>query len=199
MSATGIAAKPAPRALGGRLTTIAVIVVTAVVIGLVAYVIDRPAAATGVTQVTLTDTSATPPQAGQVPPDFQGTTIDGKTVSLSQLKGQPVWLTFGASWCGDCRAEAPDLEATYAKFKAQGLVVVAVSIQEDAAAVQEYAKRVGFTFTMVPDPDTRIADRYHILGIPTHYFIGRDGVIREVRLGGLKPAEMERLVGEILG
>jgi cytochrome c biogenesis protein CcmG, thiol:disulfide interchange protein DsbE len=199
MNATSAAAKPAGRALGGRLTTVAVIIVTAVVIGLVAYVIDQPASASGVTKVTLNDTSATPPQAGQVPPDFQGTTIDGKTVSLSQLKGQPVWLTFGASWCGDCRAEAPDLEATYAKFKGQGLVVLQVSIQEDAAAVQEYAKRVGFTFTMVPDPDTRIADAYHILGIPTHYFIGRDGVIREVRLGGLKPAEMERLVGEIVG
>ena len=199
MSASGIAAKPAGRVLGGRLGTLAVIVVTAVVIGLVAYIIDQPAAATGVTKVNLTDTSATPPQNGQVPPDFQATTVDGKSVSLSQLKGQPVWLTFGASWCGDCRAEAPDLEATYAKFKDKGLVVVAVSIQEDAAAVQEYAKRIGFTFTMVPDPDTTIADRYHILGIPTHYFIGRDGVIREVRLGGLKPAEMERLVGEILG
>ncbi len=198
MSASSIVAEPTRRGLRGRLSTIAVIVVTAVVIGIVAFVIDQPTAS-GVTKVNLTDTSATPPQAGQVPPDFQATTVDGKSVSLSQLKGQPVWLTFGASWCGDCRAEAPDLESTYAKFKDKGLVVVQVSIQEDAAAVQEYAKRVGFTFTMVPDPSTAIADRYHILGIPTHYFIGRDGVIREVRLGGLKPAEMERLVNEILG
>ncbi len=199
MSATGVATKPAGRPLGGRLTTIAVVVVTAIVIGIVAYVIDQPASASGVTKVQLTDTSATPPQAGQVPPDFQATTVDGKLVSLSQFKGQPVWLTFGASWCGDCRAEAPDLQATYAKLKDKGLVLVAVSIQEDSAAVQEYAKRMGFTFTMVPDPDTRIADQYHILGIPTHYFIGRDGVIKEVRLGGLKPAEMEQLVGQILG
>ncbi len=172
---------------------------TAVVIAIVAFVIDQPASASGITKVNLTDTSAAPPQAGKVPPDFTATTTDGKTVSLSQFKGQPVWLTFGASWCGDCRAEAPDLEATYTKLKDKGLVVLAVSIQEDSAAVQEYAKRVGFTFTMVADPQTRIADEYHILGIPTHYFIGRDGAIREVRLGGLKPAEMERLASEILG
>ncbi len=199
MSATGLAARPEARQMGGRLTTIAIVVVTAVVIGIVAFVIDQPAAASGITKVNLTDTSAAPPQAGQVPPDFTATTTDGKTVSLSEFKGQPVWLTFGASWCGDCRAEAPDLEATYTKLKDKGLVVLAVSIQEDSAAVQEYAKRVGFTFTMVADPQTRIADEYHILGIPTHYFIGRDGVIREVRLGGLKPAEMERLASEILG
>jgi hypothetical protein len=52
---------------------------------------------------------------------------------------------------------------------------------------------------MVPDPATKVADEYHILGIPTHYFIGRDGVIKQVRLGGLKPAEMDQLVGQILG
>ncbi|HYM84159.1 MAG TPA: TlpA disulfide reductase family protein, partial [Candidatus Dormibacteraeota bacterium] len=146
MSATGIAARPAARPLGGRLATAGIVVVTAVVIAIVAFVIDSPTAS-GVTKVNLTDTSAAPPQAGQVPPDFTATTIDGKTVSLSALKGQPVWLTFGASWCGDCRAEAPDLEATYTKLQSKGLVVVAVSIQEDATAVQEYAKRIGFTFT----------------------------------------------------
>lgn len=198
MSATGLATGPAARPFGGRLATLGVIVVTAVVIGLVAYVIDQPSTG-GLTKVNLTDSSATPPQAGQVPPDFQATTTDGKLVSLSQFKGQPVWLTFGASWCGDCRAEAPDLEATYAKFKDRGLVVLAVFIQEDKAAVQEYANRIGFTFTLAPDPDVRIADAYHILGIPTHYFIGRDGTIRTVRLGGLKPPEMEQLVGGILG
>jgi cytochrome c biogenesis protein CcmG, thiol:disulfide interchange protein DsbE len=198
MSATGVASKPAGRPPGGRITTIAVVVVTAIIIAIIAFVIDQPASGSGA-QVGTTDTNGGPPQAGQVAPDFTGTTPDGKTVSLSEFKGQPVWLVFGASWCPDCRTEAPDLETTYTKLKAQGLVVIQVSVQEDAAAVKEYADRVGLTWTFVPDPNARIADAYHVLGFPTHYFIGRDGVIREVRLGGLQPAEMEQLAGEILG
>jgi cytochrome c biogenesis protein CcmG/thiol:disulfide interchange protein DsbE len=197
MSATGLATKPAGRSLGGRLTTIVVVVVTAIVIAVVAFVIDQPTAGSG-SSVGQTDTNGAPPQVGQMPPDFQGTTSDGQTVSLSALKGQPVWLIFGASWCSDCRTEAPDIETAYSKLKAQGLVVVQVSVDEDTAAVTEYADRVGLTWTFVPDPSGRIANQFHVLGFPTHYFIGRDGVIREVRLGGLKPAEMEQLAGEIL-
>ncbi len=200
MSATGIATRPASSPLRGRLATLAVIVVTAVVIAIVAFLIDQPAAGSGITNVTLTgDTSGAPPKVGEVPPDFQATTVDGKTVRLSDLRGQPVWLTFGASWCGDCRAEAPDLQAAYAKYKGAGLVVLGVFIEEDASAVREYAGRVGFTFQMTADPQTAIASRYHILGIPTHYFIGRDGTIREVRLGGLHPDDMDRSISRLLG
>jgi peroxiredoxin len=184
---------------GGRLATLAVVVATAVVIGLVAFLVDQPLASDGPTAVTLAgDTSGPAPAVGAVPPDFSATDTDGKAVSLGALKGTPVWLTFGASWCGDCRAEAPDLEATYEKYKSRGLAVVGVFIEEDATAVAGYAGRVGLTFPMVADPATRIASRYHTLGIPTHVFIGRDGLIREIRIGALEPAEMDRLVASLV-
>lgn len=198
MSASSVASRPSGRAVNSRLTTILVIVVTAVVIGAVAYVIDQPTAGAG-SSTALDAAGGTPPQAGQRPPDFQATTTDGQSVKLSDYAGKPVWLTFGASWCGDCRAEAPDLQAAYAKYEAQGLVVLGVFIDEDATSVKDYAGRVGFTFPMVADPTDSIADRYHILGIPTHFFIGPDGVIRQVRLGGLGPDDMDRLVSQILG
>jgi len=76
--------------------------------------------------------------------------------------------------------------------------VLAVFIQEDQAAVQDYAKRVGFTFPMVADPAGRIADLYRTYGIPLHFFIGRDGVIREVRIGRLSPDDMEQLVQQLV-
>ena len=199
MDALRVSDRPAGRLGGERLRTLLVLPVTAIVVAIVAVLVNQPAGGNGLTSITLTgDTSGAAPVAGAVPPDFTATTVDGTTVSLSSLRGQPVWLTFGASWCSDCRSEAPDLQATYAKFKDRGLVVLGVFIDEDAAAVSDYAGRVGFTFPMVADPSTRIASRYHTLGIPTHFFIGRDGVIREVRLGGLQPAEMERLVTGLL-
>jgi cytochrome oxidase Cu insertion factor (SCO1/SenC/PrrC family) len=124
MSAAGITARPAGRG-AGRLQTIVVIGVTAIVIGIAAVVVGGPGT-DGVTQVDLTgDVAASALTAGAMPPGFTGVTYDGKTVHLSDYAGKPLWLTFGASWCPDCRSEAPDVEATYEKYRAQGLQVLA--------------------------------------------------------------------------
>ncbi|MDH4141736.1 MAG: TlpA family protein disulfide reductase [Chloroflexota bacterium] len=182
-----------------RFRTIAVLVVVGIALVGAAVLMEQPWADDGYTDVTLTgDVSAVAPAAGMAAPDFKTTTIDGTPVSISEYQGQPVWLTFGASWCADCRGEAPDLQATYEKYAPQGLVVLSVSIDEDEQAVRDYAQRVGLTFTQVADPSTIIASRYRILGVPTHYFISPEGTIEEVRLGGLPPEEMERMVGTIL-
>jgi len=191
---------PVSRPVGpgaGRLRTLLVLAVAAVLVGVVAWVVDRPAD-DGVTLLPGAAPAGAPPRIGDVPPDFQATAVDGAVVSIAALKGQPTWLTFGASWCADCRAEATDLQATYAKYKAQGLAVLGVFIQEDQAAVSDYARRVGFTFPMVADPSGKIADLYRTYGIPLHFFIGRDGVIRDVRIGRLSPGDMEQLVQQLV-
>jgi len=190
------ASRPAGPAAAGRLRTLLVLAVAAILVGVVAWVVDKPTD-DGVTLVPGA-AAGSPPRAGNVPPDFQATALDGSAVSIAALKGQPTWLTFGASWCPDCRAEATDLQATYAKYKPQGLAVLGVFIQEDQAAVQDYAKRVGFTFPMVADPSGRIADLYRTYGIPIHFFIGRDGLIRDVRIGRLSPGDMEQLVQQLV-
>lgn len=183
---------------GRRHPTLLALAATAIAVALVALVVARPGGA-GTSGVTLTgDTSGPPPTVGAIAPDFAATTVDGEAVSLRSLRGQPVWLTFGGSWCADCRAEAPDLQAAYAKFRERGLAVLGVYVAEDAGAVADYAGRVGLTFPLVADPDTRIASRYRTRGFPAHYFIDADGVIRGIRLGGLEPAEMERLVTALL-
>jgi peroxiredoxin len=117
---------------------------------------------------------------------------------MAALAGQPTWLTFGASWCADCRAEATDLQAAYAKYRPRGLAVLGVFIDEDQAAVSDYARRVGFTFPLVADPRGQIADVYRTYGIPIHFFVGRDGTIQEVRIGRLTPGEMETLLQRLV-
>ncbi|HZL05744.1 MAG TPA: TlpA disulfide reductase family protein, partial [Coriobacteriia bacterium] len=123
-----------------RLGTLLVLAVTAAVVIVGAYLMDRPtAAAAGTTAVELTGSGGgAAPKIGSPAQDFTGTTVDGKEVSLSSYKGHPVWLTFGASWCAACVAEAPDIEAAYQKFTAQGVVVLSISISEDSAAVRDY-------------------------------------------------------------
>ncbi len=197
MSAAGVATRPAGR-MAGRLQTVVVIIVTAVIIAAVAVLISGPGD-DGVTTVDLSgNVAGAGPAVGAVPPAFTAITYDGKTISLSDYAGKPLWLTFGASWCPDCRSEAPDVEATYEKYKAQGLQVVAVFISESASDIGGYAQRAGLTFPIAVDQNTLIASTYRTLGIPTHFFIGADGRIREVRIGALHADDMDRAVAAIL-
>jgi cytochrome c biogenesis protein CcmG, thiol:disulfide interchange protein DsbE len=193
--ASGIAAP----ARGSRFGTLAIMAVTAAIIFAVAYMVNQPNASAGsVTDVTLTGAETGPaPMVDQPAPDFAATTIDGKAVRLSDFQGKPVWLTFGASWCQPCRAENPDIKATAEKHAAEGLVVVAVFISEDDAAVRDYADRVGLGYLKIADPSTTIASQYRILGIPTHYFIDRAGVLRSMRIGSLDVAGMDQAIGAI--
>ena len=180
----------------GRARTLAVMAITAVVIATVAFIVNQPnTSAGGITSVTLTGaTTGEAPTVGQLAPDFQASTVDGRTVRLSDFKGHPVWLTFGASWCQPCRAENPDIQAVYERSRASGLVVLAIFMSEDAAAVRDYADRVGLTYDKVADPATTLASQYRILGIPSHFFIDGDGVLREVKIGALDQAGMERAI-----
>jgi peroxiredoxin len=180
----------------GRLRTFLVLAVVAVLVIFAAWYVDQPSGGSNVRPGAAP--AGAPPRVGDVPPDFSATAIDGSAVSMAALKGQPTWLTVGASWCPDCRAEATDLQATYAKYQPQGLAVLGVFIDEDQTAVSDYAKRVGFTFPMVADPQGKIADLYRVYGIPIHFFVGRDGTIRDVRIGRLTPSDMEQLVQQIV-
>jgi peroxiredoxin len=186
------AATPRP----GRARTVTVMAVTALIIATIAFIVNQPnTVAGGVTSVTLTgEASGAAPTVGQPAPDFQASTVDGRVVRLSDFKGQPVWLTFGASWCQPCRAENPDILAVYERSKASGLVVLAIFMSEDAATVRDYADRVGLTYDKVADPATTLASQYRILGIPSHFFIDTDGVLREMKIGALDQAGMERAI-----
>ena len=182
-----------------RLGTLLVLAVTAAVVMVGAYMVGRPApAAAGVQAVQLTGAGdGAPPKIGTPAQDFTGTTVDGQKVSLSSYKGHPVWLTFGASWCAACKAEAPDIEAAYKKFKAQGVVVLSVSISEDSATVKDYGDRIGLTFPKIADPDTRIASAYRVSGIPAHFFIDASGVLSSVKTGGMSPGQMDAALTEV--
>ena len=184
-----------------RIATLAIMGVTAAIIAVVAFMVNQPTAtAGGVTSVTLSGAATgEAPTVGKPAPDFAATTVDGKTVRLSDFKGKPVWLTFGASWCQPCRAENPDVKAIYEKYKDSGLVVLAIFISEDNAAVTDYADRIGLTYLKVADPDTKIASEYRILGIPSHYLIDSSGVLRQMKIGSLDTTAMEAAVQGIRG
>lgn len=172
--------------------------VVAIILGagyLLSQVSARPIGAGG--SAGSSDTERAGPVVGAPAPELIASTIDGRVVNLADLRGRPVWLTFGASWCQACRAENPDIESAFEAATDRDLAVIAVFIAEDDAAVSDYAHLVGLTYDKVADPHRDLAGRYRVVGLPSHFFIDRHGVVRDLRVGSLDPAGIQRELGEI--
>ena len=121
------------------------------------------------------------PKVGQVAPDFVTEDLFGNPVSLSQFRGQPVWLTFWGSWCPPCRAEFPEVQRAYEQLEPEGLRLLGVSIRESALEAAAYAGQNGATWLVLSDPDesdTRAG--YPLYNVPTHLFIDADGIVRSI-------------------
>lgn len=138
--------------------------------------------------------TGTAPKINSAAPGFTLSSLEGKSVSLGSFQGKVVLLNFFATWCPPCRAEMPDLEATYQELKDKGLEVVAVDLQEDQGTVSGYVKSLGLTFTILLDREATVFGQYHITGLPTSYFIDRQGVVRDYTIGALnKKRIMQKL------
>ncbi|WP_313565791.1 TlpA disulfide reductase family protein [Mobilicoccus sp.] len=180
-----------------RYGTLGVLVVTTALILVGAWFV-RDATAPDVSEVSTTAQASGPaPAVGQPAQDFTARTIDGRTVQLSDYRGKPVWLLFGASWCASCRAEAPDVQAVYEQARKDGVEVLAVYLGEDALSVRDYTRDVGLTYPHIPDPDTALSGRYRVMGIPAHYFIAPDGTIASIQVGSLDRERMTATLADL--
>ena len=118
---------------------------------------------------------------GTKPPEFTGTTAEGRTLSLASLRGKVILLNFWASWCQECRPEMTLFERLHRELAAQGLRVIGINAREGTAAIRGYAKELGLTFPLVTDSKGEINAAYGVIGLPTTFLIARDG--RAVALG----------------
>ena len=135
------------------------------------------------------------PTVGQVAPDFNLKSLDGKDIRLSEYRGQkPVILDFWASWSPDSRRNMPLLEQLYVKYKDQ-VEVIAINRQESDERVRDFVAAHELTFTVVLDPIAEIHSRYGDPYANTHILIDRGGNIAKIIYGDITEAEISQLLG----
>jgi cytochrome c biogenesis protein CcmG, thiol:disulfide interchange protein DsbE len=139
------------------------------------------------------DTNVVAPRVGASAPNIELTTYDGKKMSLGDVlkSNKVVLVNFWASWCPPCRAEMPDIEATYSRFRSQGFTVLGVNMQESADQVSQYAQAGGYDFPLLLDSDATAAGAYRVSSLPTSYFVTSDGIIKMVNYGAMTQVSLE--------
>ncbi len=126
----------------------------------------------------------------------------GREVTLAELHGRVVVLDFWASWCGSCAKALPKLDSIARRFAADGLTVLAASIDESRERADRYvAERLpGSPMTFLYDPGGAAMGRFGAEGMPALFLIDRDGVVRATEIGYVPERldEVERTIAALL-
>jgi len=123
-------------------------------------------------------------QEGDRAPEFRLPALDGRTVSLSDLRGKVVMVHFWATWCPPCVEEMPTLERLYRAMFGQEFVLLAVSVDEGGSqAVGDFLKKNRLSLPVLLNPDRSVAAQYGTLKFPETYLVDRDGIVRKKIIG----------------
>ena len=118
-------------------------------------------------------------------PDFTLTDLQGQKVTLSQFRGKVVLLNFWATWCPPCVEEMPSMEQLHNLFKDQGLVLLAVNIEEDGAkTVPHFQRGKNFSFPILLDLAAEVQNRYGVFRFPETFIVDRNGNLVDRLIGG---------------
>lgn len=139
--------------------------------------------------------------SAKVAPDFSVKTLTGETVSLANLKekGKPILLNFAASWCPPCELEAPVLAKGYEKYKNE-VTFFGIAVKDDENSQRAFAQRHGLNFPIGLDPNEKVissfqkAGKVNVSGIPTTFFLDKDGIIVSFFIGPLSEKDLDQKI-----
>lgn len=126
------------------------------------------------------------PREGFPAPDFTLPALDGGDMNLAELRGQVVVVNLWTAWCPPCRKEMPALDEVSRDYREQGLVVLGVNstFQDDEETAAAFVRELGLSFPILLDRKGTVSRRYELQALPTTYFVDRQGIIRDVVIGG---------------
>lgn len=142
--------------------------------------------------------SKPPSEKKEAAPDFTFVLLDGKTFHLGDYKGKPVLINFFASWCLPCREEMPVLEKTGQEYSQKGVIFLGIAIDDTEAKMKDFVARYGVTFPVGLDKTSTIQKSFGIYGIPTTYFIDKQGVVSYSHSGSVTEELLQHELDKLL-
>lgn len=140
-------------------------------------------------------------QKGQPAPDFTLETLDGESVTLSELKGKKVVLNFWATWCPPCKEEMPDLQKYYEKYAKQDNVeIVAVNLtfnDSSIETIQQFVDSYKLSFPVLLMKNDDLVKKYQVITIPSTFMIDTKGRIQNNFVGPLNQETLRDFVKSV--
>ncbi|MGW2681784.1 TlpA family protein disulfide reductase [Streptomyces sp. NPDC001414] len=136
-------------------------------------------------------------------PDLSGTTLDGRTVRLSDYRGKVVLINAWASWCGPCRAEAPELEKIQQKWGDRGVRVLGLNNDATSGDGRAFAKEFRLGYPSLLDPQGRLGLRFprglvNTQALPYTIVVDPAGRVTASRMGAVTEAGMGKVIASLL-
>ena len=140
-------------------------------------------------------------------PTFSLRDLDGKEFNLSDYagstkkeKGNGVILSFFASWCAGCRNELPLINSLVDELTGKGIRVVIVDVKEDVDTIRALLAELKVDKPVVlMDRYGKAGDNYQVRFLPTTFFIGADGRVKDIIFGEIKDKhELTASTGKLL-
>jgi thiol-disulfide isomerase/thioredoxin len=120
-------------------------------------------------------------KVGEEFPDLAQFHLEGDLPAA--LRGKVVIVDFWASWCNPCKASFPVLEELHKRYGAQGLVVIAVNVDDQRAEMDAFLKQHPATFTIVRDAGKQLVGRANIGTMPTSFVVDAAGKVQAIHNG----------------
>jgi len=132
-------------------------------------------------------------------PSFQLPGLDGEIYSLSDFRGEPVVISFSATWCPPCRQGLPLLQKIYDEYKDKArLNVLVIDSEEPQSKVEAFAQELGLTFPVLLDEEGKVAREYGILYLPTLCFVDPLGNLAGQIIGAQTESVLRSKLDQVL-
>ncbi len=135
---------------------------------------------------------------GNRAPDFTVMTVDGASVTLSELRGKVVLLNFWGTWCGPCRREMPEFQRAYDDFSADGFEILAVAFNDTFEAIASFRDEFGLGFALALDETGAVNDAYGIQTRPSSFLLDRNGLILTRHFGLMTESQIQEMLAQVI-
>ena len=131
------------------------------------------------------------------PVDIQFTSIDGKKVDVSKMKGKVVLIDFWATWCGPCVAELPNVKRAYEKLHPKGFEIVGISLDSKESALRRFVKKEEMPWPQYFDGkgwNNSISKKHGIRSIPAMWLVDKEGNLADLNARSNLEGKVEELL-----